>query len=40
MRFVLGTRVHIARKGAGGQIHIDFKDEDELNRLYDRLTSN
>ncbi|MGE0445787.1 MAG: ParB/RepB/Spo0J family partition protein [Vicinamibacterales bacterium] len=39
MRFVLGTRVHIARKGAGGQIRIDFKDEDELNRLYDRLTS-
>ena len=38
MRFVLGTRVHIARKGPGGQIQIDFKDEDELNRLYDRLT--
>jgi ParB family chromosome partitioning protein len=40
MRFVLGTRVHIARKGAGGQIRIDFANEDELNRLYDRLTAN
>lgn len=40
MRFVLGTRVHIARKGAGGQIQIDFANEDELNRLYDRLTAN
>ncbi len=40
MRFVLGTKVHIARKGAGGAIRIDFKDEDELNRLYERLTAN
>jgi ParB family chromosome partitioning protein len=38
MRFVLGTRVHIARKGAGGEIRIEFTNEDELNRLYDRLT--
>lgn len=40
LRFVLGTRVQIARKGAGGRIEIDFTNEDELNRLYDRLTAN
>ncbi len=40
LKFVLGTRVQIARKGAGGTIRIDFKNEDELNRLYERLTSN
>lgn len=40
MKFVLGTRVHIARKGTGGTIQIEFKNEDELNRLYDRLTAN
>lgn len=40
MKFVLGTPVHIARKGTGGTIQIEFKNEDELNRLYDRLTAN
>lgn len=40
MRFVLGTKVRIARKGAGGAIQIEFKDEHELNRLYERLTAN
>jgi len=40
MKFVLGTRVHIARKGTGGTIQIEFKNEDELNRLYDHLTAN
>ena len=40
LRFVLGTRVQIVRKGTGGAIEIDFTNEDELNRLYDRLTSN
>lgn len=40
MRFALGTRVKIVRKRKGGLIQIEFKDEDELNRLYDRLTAN
>ena len=40
MRFVLGTKVRIVRKGAGGSIHIEFKDENELNRLYERITAN
>jgi len=38
LRFALGTRVRIARKGKGGRIEIDFANEDELNRLYDQLT--
>jgi hypothetical protein len=38
MRFVLGTRVRIVRRGRGGVIQIDFSSEDELNRLYETLT--
>jgi ParB family chromosome partitioning protein len=38
MRFALGTRVRIARKGKGGRIEIDFGDENELQRLYEQLT--
>lgn len=37
LRFSLGTRVRINRKGNGGRIEIDFNDEDELNRLYELL---
>jgi len=37
MRFALGTRVRIARKGKGGRIEIEFTSEDELNRLYELL---
>jgi ParB family chromosome partitioning protein len=39
LRFVLGTRVRIARKRKGGAIEIDFTSEDELNRLYELLTA-
>jgi ParB family chromosome partitioning protein len=39
LRMVLGTRVRISRKGKGGQIEIDFGSEDELQRLYEHLTS-
>ena len=39
LRMRLGTRVRIARKGAGGRIEIDFGSEDELQRLYEALTS-
>ncbi|MBA2305623.1 MAG: ParB/RepB/Spo0J family partition protein [Acidobacteria bacterium] len=38
LRFALGTRVRIARRGKGGRIEVDFKSEDELNRLYQQLT--
>jgi ParB family chromosome partitioning protein len=40
LRFALGTRVRIARKGKGGRIEIDFGDEDELHRIYEQLTQN
>jgi ParB family chromosome partitioning protein len=39
LRFALGTKVRIARRGAGGSIEIDFSTETELNRLYEYLTS-
>jgi ParB family transcriptional regulator, chromosome partitioning protein len=38
MRFALGTRVRITRRGKGGRIEIDFQNENELQRLYERLT--
>jgi ParB family chromosome partitioning protein len=38
MRFALGTKVRIVRRGRGGAIQIDFTSENELNRLYDLLT--
>ena len=38
LRFALGTRVRIQRKGKGGRIEIDFGDEDELQRIYEHLT--
>jgi ParB family chromosome partitioning protein len=38
MRFALGTKVRIARRGQGGSIEIDFGSETELNRLYELLT--
>jgi len=37
LRFALGTRVRITRKGKGGRIEIDFTSEDELHRLYEML---
>ena len=38
LRFVLGTRVRIIRKGKRGRLEIDFGSEDELQRLYVQLT--
>jgi ParB family transcriptional regulator, chromosome partitioning protein len=38
LRFSLGTRVRIVRKGKGGRIEVDFQNEDELHRLYEHLT--
>jgi len=39
MRFALGTKVRIARRGQGGTIEIDFGSEAELNRIYEQLTA-
>ena len=38
LRFALGTRVRIVRRGTKGRIEIDFQSEDELHRLYEQLT--
>ncbi len=37
LRLALGTRVRINRRGKAGRIEIDFVNEDELHRLYERL---
>jgi len=38
LRMALGTKVEIVRRGKGGLIRIAFKNEDELQRLYEILT--
>jgi ParB family chromosome partitioning protein len=38
MTLALGTRVRIVRKGKAGRIEIEFKNEDELQRIYEKLT--
>jgi ParB family chromosome partitioning protein len=38
LRLSLGTRVRINRRGKGGRIEIEFVNEDELQRIYERLT--
>jgi len=40
LRLALGTPVAIVRKGKGGRIEITFQSEEELDRLYEQLTSN
>jgi len=37
LRLALGTRSRIVRKGKGGRIEVDFVNEDELQRLYEKL---
>jgi ParB family chromosome partitioning protein len=39
MRFALGTKVRILRKGQGGTIEIAFGSETELNRIYEQITA-
>ena len=39
MRFALGTKVRIHRRGTGGTIEIQFNSETELNRLYEFITA-
>ena len=38
LRFALGTKVRIVRRGKGGQIEIAFGSEEELNRIYEQIT--
>ena len=39
LRFALGTKVRIIRRGHGGRIEVDFSSEAELNRIYEYMTS-
>jgi ParB family chromosome partitioning protein len=39
LKLALGTRVRIVRRGKGGKIEVDFTSEDELQRLFEVLTS-
>lgn len=39
LKVALGTRARILRKGRGGRIEIEFEDEDELQRLFEQLTT-
>ena len=38
LRRALGTKVSLARSRRGGRIVIEFYSDEELGRLYDRLT--
>jgi ParB family chromosome partitioning protein len=38
LRMALGTRVEIVRRGRRGQVRIQFKNEAELNRLFEILS--
>ena len=38
LRFALGSRVRIVRRGGGGHIEIEFTSEEELQRLFERIT--
>jgi ParB family transcriptional regulator, chromosome partitioning protein len=39
LRFALGTKVRIVRRGEGGSIEVDFGSETELNRIYEFITA-
>ena len=39
LRTALGSRVEIVRRRRGGEIRIAFKSEDDLQRLYERLST-
>jgi ParB family chromosome partitioning protein len=38
LRRALGTKVSLARSRRGGRIVIEYYSDEELGRLYDRLT--
>ncbi len=40
MRLSLGTRVKIVRRGKGGSVRIEFTNEEDLQRIYERITGN
>ena len=37
LRQALGTKVRIARKGAGGTIEVEFYSLEDLDRIYERI---
>ena len=39
MRFALGAKVSIVRRGTGGTIEIAFGSEAELNRIFEAITA-
>jgi ParB family chromosome partitioning protein len=39
LRFALGTKVRIVRRGPRGRIEVDFGSEAELNRIYEYMTA-
>ena len=39
MRFALGTKVRIVRRGNGGTVEVDFTSEQELHRIYEFITA-
>jgi hypothetical protein len=39
MRFALGAKVTIARRGHGGTVEIAFESEADLNRIYEHITA-
>ena len=39
LRFALGTKVRIIRRGRAGRIEVDFGSEAELNRIYEYITA-
>jgi ParB family chromosome partitioning protein len=39
LRFALGTKVRIVRRGHGGRLEVDFSSEAELNRIFEHITA-
>jgi ParB family chromosome partitioning protein len=39
LRFALGTKVRIVRRGQGGRLEVDFSSEAELNRIFEYITA-
>jgi ParB family chromosome partitioning protein len=39
LRFALGTKVRIVRRGRGGRLEVEFSSEAELNRIFEHITA-
>jgi ParB family chromosome partitioning protein len=39
LRFALGTKVRIVRRGKGGRLEVEFRSEAELNRIFEHITA-